>query len=162
MAIDKSAVLAALRRRVEADLEAIVESQLEIQAGATHEESRAENDKDTRALESTYLARGLAERVAALQTAASVLANLQLRSFDDQTPTALTALISIEDDCGAIARYFVAPAGGGLRVEVAAAEVRVVTPQSPLGRALMGKRCDDEIELRTGQGAKLLTVVDVC
>jgi len=35
--------------------------------GATHEENKPENDKDTRALEQSYLARGQAQRVVELQ-----------------------------------------------------------------------------------------------
>ena len=161
MTIDKAAVLAALRARLEADLAAITASQQETQAGATHEESRAENDKDTRALESTYLARGLAQRVADLQAAASALATLRLRRFEDDAATALTALVEVEDEDGERARYFIAPVGGGLRVEVAGVAISVVTPQSPLGGALLGRHCDDEIALATAAGRKTLTIVDV-
>ncbi len=159
--IVKSAVLAALRARVEADLEAVTRSQLETVAGATHEESRPENDKDTRALESTYLARGLAQRVADLTSAASMLANLAVRSFGDDDPIALSALVTVEDGDGRATHYFIAPAGGGLEVVVDGVAVRIVTPESPLGRQLSGKHAGDEIEARGKAGPRVLVIEDI-
>ena len=47
--VDKTALLDSLRERVAADLEALARRQKDAQAGATHDESRAEHAKDTRA-----------------------------------------------------------------------------------------------------------------
>ena len=65
--LDKARVLDALRLRTRQSLERLIASQQATQAGATHEETQPENDKDTRAIEATYLARGLAERVESLE-----------------------------------------------------------------------------------------------
>ena len=46
-------------------MSALTASQKTVQSGAIHEETRQEDPKDTRAIEATYLARGLAERVVA-------------------------------------------------------------------------------------------------
>ncbi len=155
----KQAVLAALRARLAADLDAITTSQHKTAAGATHEEARPEGDKDTRATESSYLARGLARRVAELREAVTRVAALRLRDFDEDAPVALTALVELEDESGQIAHYFVAPAGGGLKLEIGPSIVGVVTPRSPLGTALVGKRIDDEVAFRTPQGIRALTIV---
>lgn len=157
MATDKRALLDAVRARVAADLEAITSSQRQIHAGATHEESRPENDKDTRALEASYLARGLAQRVAELEAAVRLLGAVALRDFGGDDPIGLTALVDVEDDDGLERRYFVLPAGAGLEVD----GVQVVTPASPLGRALLGKREGDELELRTARKARTLTILAV-
>ncbi len=158
---DKALILAELRRLVHADLEAVAASQQETQAGATHEESKPENDKDTRALESSYLARGLARRVGELQEAATLLEALVPRPFGDEAPIALSALVIVEDDDGGFRYYFVAPGGGGLKLQAEGVEVAIVTPQSPLGRALIGKCVDDDIELRSPQGLREFSVVSV-
>lgn len=158
--IDKSALLAQLRESVAEDLAAIAASQQSTLEGATHEESRQENDKDTRALESSYLARGLAERVEGLLGEATKLAALRLRSFDGDQPAALTALVVLEDDAGS-SLYFLSPAGGGKRLQHGQSEVRVVTPGSPVGRALIGKRTDDDVDLRTPGGLRQWSVGDV-
>ena len=117
-ALDKALILAELRRLVHADLATVAASQQETQAGATHEESKPENDKDTRALESSYLARGLARRVGELQDAATHLDALQLRTFTGAAPIALSALVIVEDDDGKSRHYFLAPGGGGVKLHL--------------------------------------------
>ena len=80
--VDKAALLESLQARVSADLAALERRQMETQEGATHAESRAEHAKDTRATEQSYLARGLAERVADTRRTCTALATLELRSFE--------------------------------------------------------------------------------
>ena len=65
--VDKVEILKLLRERVSADLATMSAAQRAVVDGATHEENRPENDKDTRALEQSYLARGQAQRVVELQ-----------------------------------------------------------------------------------------------
>ena len=69
MRLDKAALLTALRAQIAADLDALIASQKRAHEGATHEEARPESDKDTRATEASYVARGLAERVSSLEGA---------------------------------------------------------------------------------------------
>ncbi|MDQ3339118.1 MAG: GreA/GreB family elongation factor [Myxococcota bacterium] len=118
--------------------------------GATHSEAKAENDKDTRGLEQSYLARGQAQRVAELEAAASDVAAMKLRTFADGDAVAMSALVVVEDD-GKQQRYFIAPGGGGTALRPVAgsrAAIQVVTPASPIGTALIGKRVDDVVEFR--------------
>lgn len=156
--LSKTAVLSALRARLEQDLRAARQAQQRTQSGATHEESRPENDKDTRALEASYLARGQARRVQELESAAALTAALELRDFGTDGVAALSALIEL-DDGERCAKYFLAPAGGGLELDVDGTRVKVVTPQSPLGRALIGRRVGDVAELETPQGRREYDVV---
>lgn len=146
-------MLAALRERLESDLGVATQSQQRTQSGVTHEESRPENDKDTRAIEASYLARGQAHRVGELQAALALVAALELRSFEGDSGAALSALIEL-DDGERQSTYFLAPAGGGIEIELDVAVVRVVTPQSPVGRALLGRRPGDVVEVRTPQGVR--------
>jgi transcription elongation GreA/GreB family factor len=41
----------------------------------------------------------------------------------------------------------VSPAGGGLKLETARGAINVVTPQAPLGKALLGRTAGDSFEL---------------
>ncbi len=125
--------------------------------GATSEEARPENDKDTRGLEQSYLARGQAQRVAELEAAVAEVTILALRSFTAADPIALSALVTVDED-GEDHQFFVAPHGGG---NVLAGGVQVVTPSSPLGRALLGKRIDDEIEVRLPGRVRQLVVATI-
>lgn len=161
MTIDKPALLAEVRARVADDLAALTSSQRETQAGATHEEARPENDKDTRAIEASYLARGLAERVSALREASVRLAGLVLRRFAEDDAIALSALVTVEEQDGATLRYFVLPAGAGIKLRTAGGVVRVVTPEAPVGRLLLGKHVGDELALPGPGGGRSVEIVAV-
>jgi transcription elongation GreA/GreB family factor len=152
--LDKTAVIRLLIDAVEADLRAVLDSQRSTQEGAVHEEAKAEDDKDTRAIESQYLARGLAQRVEELQETIAKLGALKLRDFGEDDPIALSALVTVEDEDGARTRYLLVPAGGGRKIDVDGEIVVVVTPSSPVGRALLGKRRDDPLTIRTPSGTR--------
>ncbi len=159
--IDKEELLAELRRLVEVDLDAITAGQQASQEGATHAENKAEGDKDMRSTESSYLARGLAKRVLELRTAASKLSNLNNRVFGEDSLVAMSALVEVEDEEEKSELYYIAPSGGGIVVELGGHKISVVTPSSPLARAMIGLRLDDEVELHTPQGRKLLTLTEL-
>lgn len=159
IAIDKALVVAALRAKAQAELEAIEASQQQTQKGATHEEARSEHDKDTRATESSYLARGLAKRVAELRDVVTAFDLLDARKFADDQPIALSALVCVQHEDESESHYFVARKGGGLTVTIDGTTVTVITPEAPLGRSLVGKHLDDDVALKTPQGLRELTVV---
>ena len=58
-------------------------------------------------------------------------------------------------------RYFIAPQGGGMKTEFAGAPIQVITPRSPIGRALLGKTVGEIVELRLDRGAREYEVVSV-
>ncbi|HEU4732761.1 MAG TPA: GreA/GreB family elongation factor [Kofleriaceae bacterium] len=157
MTVDKAALQAELARQLEAALELARRAHAAATEGAIHTEARAENAKDTRGLEQSYLARGQAQRVAELEAALAAVGALAVRAFAEGDPIALGAVVAIEDD-GEPKRLFLAPHGGG---SVLAGGVQVVTPSAPLGRALLGRRIDDEVELRLPAGLRTLVIVDV-
>lgn len=137
-----------------------VEAQRRTQSGATHEESKPENDKDTRALESSYLARGQAQRVIELTHDLASASALVLRVFGAESPVAVSALVAL-DDGELEAHYFLSPVGGGLSLDVDGVVVRVLTPASPLGRALIGQGLGSDVEVRTPQGLRQYSIARV-
>lgn len=164
--VDKTALLDSLRERVAADLEALVRRQKDAQAGATHDESRAEHAKDTRATEQAYLARGLAERVADLRRTATALATLELRSFERDGPIAVSALVFVtsegaQHDTATREAWFVVPGAGGLELDEAGMRIQTVTPVSPLGRSLLGLCRGDEGKVRMPRGERRFEVLEV-
>jgi transcription elongation GreA/GreB family factor len=125
--------------------------------GATHSEATPENDKDTRGLEQSYLARGQAQRVEELAAAVAEVEALALRSFGDGDPIGLGALVTAEENDERL--RFVAPHGGGSAL--AGGAVQTITPRSPLGKALVGKRVGDDGEVRLPGKVRELVVVAI-
>ncbi len=151
----KKALHAELAEALDATLRTLKAAHAATRAGATHEEAKPENDKDTRALEQSYLARGQAMRIEALQSGIAAMATMNLA---ETAVARVGALLEAEDEDGAPVAYFLAPEGGGTKLK---GGVQVVTPASPLGAALVGKRVGDEIELTLGGKTRVLSVVKV-
>src|SRR5450432_453688 len=114
---------------------------------ATHEEAKPENDKDTRALEQSYIARGQAIRIDELRTSLAEVRVMPLHPFGEEQPIALGALVVVEENDQRF-MIFLAPHGGG--TALSGGTVQVVTPRSPLGRALLGRRMGDDCEAQIG------------
>lgn len=129
---------------------------------ATHEECIPDNKYDTTALEASYIAQGQANRAQEIRGALESYRVLELREFDDETPIRLTALVVLEDEEGNPKSVFLGLEAGGLKIAEGAEEIVVVTPQSPLGRALLGKVVGDQVQVGMGGMRKTFTVVEVC
>lgn len=129
--------------------------------GATHEQAKPENDKDTRALEQQYLARGQAERVETMKEHLAEVRLMPTAPLGPDQKIVLGALVELaeEDEDHAGRLLFLAPQGGG--TTLAKGKVQVVTPAAPLGRALMGKVVDDGFELRIAGKLRAFTVLKV-
>jgi transcription elongation GreA/GreB family factor len=127
---------------------------------ATSEESKAENKYDTRGQEAAYLAEGQARLALELQATVAAYQALPLADFDPGGRIGIGALTTLEAG-GRATGYFVGPGRGGLEVALGGHTVTVVTPQSPLGRQLLGKVAGDVIQLpgRGGPVAHRITRV---
>lgn len=158
-AINKVDLLSDLKARLQREFDTLVAAQHATQAGATHEESRPENDKDTRALEQSYLARGQAERVRALKEDLQKLALLSMRPLSSESTVVLGALITVESAAETRQLYFLVPAGAGETLTNQGLTIKVVTPGSPLGRSLLGCTVGDEISVRSPMGPRELSIV---
>ena len=156
--IDKQALRDELARMIAADLDTRERAHRAAREGATHEEARPENDKDTRALEQSYLARGEAVRVEQLRTALTDVQATPLRAFREGERAALGAVITLEED-GEELVIWLAPQGGGSRL--ADGRVQVVTPPSPLGRALLGKVAGDDVTVAVAGRTRELSILRV-
>jgi transcription elongation GreA/GreB family factor len=158
--VDKRALiqeLIAMARREIAPVEKAARSARE---AATHEESRPENDKDTRAIEASYLAGAQADRVRDVERMINALEFLPLRAFTPTDPIASAALVEVDVE-GKRSHYFLAPQGGGLRVEIDGVAVQVITPPSPVGRALLGHVEGEVVEVRAEGGVREYEIIAV-
>jgi len=160
--IDKQILIRVLCELLDAEITRATEAANQTRADAVHEEARPENDKDTRALEQTYLARGQAQRVVDLQSAQTQVKFMDVRAFGPDDEIGVSALVSLQHTTTHELRwYFLAPAAGGRRVTVEGTSVDVITPEAPLGRALTGRLCDDELTLRAGGRQNVWLICEV-
>jgi hypothetical protein len=127
---------------------------------ATHAEAKPENDKDTRALEQSYLARGQAMRVEELIEQCEQLRFLPLPPYRDDDPLGAGALVALESEQGTRC-VFLAPYGGGIELTVDGREVQVITPQSALGALVLGRVLGDDVQLRVRGSVREYVIVEV-
>lgn len=142
----KPELLARILERLRAELDLLTRAALATHAEATHEENKAEDKYDTRGLEASYLAHGQSRAAEEAADAVAQFQALVLRDFAPGEAIALGALVRLQDG----SRYFLGPRAGGTEVEADGKTVMVVTPSSPLGRQLVGRRQGDQIVLVLG------------
>ena len=137
--IRKSGLLACIIEALHESLALLEKAARAAHAEATHESSKAENKYDTRGLEAAYLAGGQARQAKEILESIKVYGSLHLKEFGATEPIDMSALVELETE-GAMGMYFIGPRSGGLEVDYEGAEIIVITPQSPLGQQLMGKK----------------------
>jgi hypothetical protein len=157
---NKRRVLEALLDKLSATLASMATAAEATRRDATHEEAKPENDKDTRALEQSYLARGQAMRAEELIEQREFLRFMGLPRFGPEDPVRAGALVRLESDEGA--RFvFLAPYGGGTEVEVDGCKVLVVTAASSLGAAVVNRCQGDDVEVRVRGALKEYEIAEV-
>ena len=129
-------------------------------AEATHEESKAEDKYDTRGLEASYLAAGQSRQLAETAAALDQFMQLKPRAFSASDAIDLGALVTVETKTETM-HYFIGPGAGGVEVVHEKKTVLVITPQSPLGRQLAGKKQGESIRMKIGGFANELRIVAV-
>jgi transcription elongation GreA/GreB family factor len=150
---EKTHLLAQIRDHLAAELASLEQSAKAAHEAATHEEAKPENEYDTRGLEASYLAGAQMERVAQLRDSVQRLSRTVLPSFPEGAPIGLGALVDLDQD-GQPLTCFVAAFGAGVPLQLNGKAVLVVTPQSPLGRALAGRTEGEVVFVDTAQGPK--------
>lgn len=165
----KRDLVALLLGKLEEELANMRRAARDAREAATHEEAKPENDKDTRALEASYLAGAQAARVREIEGAIKAIGSMELLDLSGK-PVQASAVVTLEDDDEAQSIFFFAPfAGGTMLTGISSIEgdVQVVTPQSPLGKALLGREKGEVVEVRAAglpgrpPTKREMTIVDV-
>lgn len=155
--MDKATLLTRIVEALETDMEVLRRAAQTAYETATAEENIAENKYDTLGLEASYLATGQARRTAEIRQALLIYQQLVLRDYDPARGIQIGSLVILEDEAGAQRQVFLGPEAAGLKIGEADALVTVITPRSPLGQQLIGKKVDDEVSL----GAQLFFIIEV-
>ena len=158
--MNKRAIIQKITAKLVSELEVYFRAAQFSRAEATHESNKAENKYDTRGLEASYLARGQSKQAAELEAAIAEYQKLGVRKFADGELIAVGALVELEHG-GESSFYFLGPRAGGTEVIHDRKEILVITPQSPLGEQLMGKKSGDQPPLNFGGALRPARIVSV-
>lgn len=141
----RSAILLQLRQELVTQTNAAVMARDE----AISEESRAESKWDTHSQEAAYLAEGQARLAGEIGASIELYSTLPFPDFSATDSIAVGAIVELEPASGAARKrsaYFLGPRAGGIEVTVDGTTLLVLTPQSPLGRQLLGKHVGDTVQ----------------
>ncbi len=161
--MNKRVLIKKIVERLTEELEVYFRAARASRTEATHEQSKAENKYDTRGLEASYLARGQSKQAAEIQAAIAAFEKLAARKFGEADPVDVGAFVELEmeGEEGEKSAYFIGPKAGGTEVVHDRREVLVITPESPLGQQLMGKKQGEVMKLTIANAQNKCRVVKV-
>lgn len=140
--IDKAALVQKIQTELQASFEVLKAAALATYEDATHEESKPENEYDTRGLEASYLAGAQGKRLAEIEEVFAMYKFLKLRDLSPTDAIQLSAIIEASHN-GKTLYIFLVPIGGGMTMAFDGLNIQVVASSSPLGESLLGLHVDD-------------------
>jgi transcription elongation GreA/GreB family factor len=158
--LDKKKLIELIREKLEVERLILIEAAKATYEAATHEESKPENEYDTRGLEASYLAGAQAQRVADIEETISICKNLVLKDFNDKTPISSTALVEVQYNDKKLF-VFLMPKGGGTLVPFENKIIQVIAPNSPLGTSLLSLKVGDTAMVETEEDVKEYDILSV-
>lgn len=160
MKLDKERLLKAFISLLEEELMTMKSAARDAREAATHEESKPENEYDTRGLEASYLAGAQAKRAAEIDEVISIFKTTAIKNFTNQDPIRATALVELEINNKRSFVLFM-PKGGGVAINFESFPVQVITPQSVLGEALLGRKVGDEFEIEINSKVREYQIISI-
>jgi transcription elongation GreA/GreB family factor len=158
--MDKIKLIQMIREQLESDLLKAREAARATFEAATHEESKPENEYDTRGLEASYLAGAQAKRIAEIEELLTIYKFVETKNFSLSDSISATAVVEVDND-GKHSWLFLMSKGGGLTVHFGDKNIQVVTPNSPLGEALLGLKVGDFAVVESGAGTREYEVLSL-
>jgi transcription elongation GreA/GreB family factor len=104
---------------------------------------------------------GVAARVEEIQQLLMMYKFLPVRTYTSEDVVCPGGLVELELN-RVHAYYLMVPKGGGLVARVEGSAVQVITPNSPLGEALLGKRVGDEAQVEVAGKLRHYRLVGYC
>jgi len=170
MPIDKRHFVEQLRTQFVRSLAVTHRAEHEARDAAQHMATEAEKKEDGRAaIEFGSMAKAQALRARQSQRELEQLDDFArggVPAFGRTTPIGLGALVDLasDDEHNVLERSFILlPVGAGAELTGPGGDgfLSVITPASPIGRALLGRRAGDIVEVTTRGDVREWTIVDV-
>jgi tRNA U55 pseudouridine synthase TruB len=132
----KQVLIETVIRALEVELGRQAQANAQSNAATSFSAANAEKQRDTTGYEAAFLAHGYAKHCVDLAHRLDELKALPMEDFTGQEID-VGALVEVEMD-GEMDWYLLLNCGGGTVVEAEGRTVTVITPESPLGAALVG------------------------
>jgi len=159
--MNKNTLLKRIISTLQDELERAVQAVQDAHAVSTDEANIPENKYDTLALEASYLEHGQSQRMIELEEALKAFSTLRLRKLTPASVIQLSGLISLESDSGEENLFFFGPAAGGIEVIYRNKVITIITPGSPIGKAVLGKKTSDTVEICVAGQTKKQTIKQI-
>ena len=158
--LNKSTIIEKIIAVLDAELAMYAKSARAAHEEATHEQSKAENKYDTRGLEASYLAQGQGNLAMETLKAREEFAALKPRDFGKDDPIDIGAVVDLEGP-DELSTYFIGPRAGGTEITHQQKIILVITPQSPLGSQLLGRKQGDTLEISIARSRSKYRITQV-
>ncbi len=152
----KRAIIDAVIQKIELELGRQSNANAQSNAATSFSASNADKQRDTTGFEAAFLAHGYARHCMDLSHHLDELRTMPIEDFTGQEID-VGALVEV-DLAGDVDSYLLLNCGGGTEVQVEARKVTVITPESPLGRVLMGNVEAGFVELPSGLEGIVISV----
>jgi transcription elongation GreA/GreB family factor len=108
----------------------------------------------------TALSQDSAQRIRDIQQQLTMYKFLPIRDYGVGDVICPASLVELELS-GRHAFYFLVPNGGGLIMKIDGHPIQVITPNSPLGEAMLGKKVGDVLEVSVKGSARSYKIVSM-
>jgi transcription elongation GreA/GreB family factor len=147
--MDKQFLVEQLAERLRESAAVALQAQKAAAEEARDGATAAEKREDARvSQEYSSLARGQGQRADKLRAELAALAGFRPPALSPKAPIALGAIVEVEGE--SLGRtFFLAPVGAGIELQGPEGDgfLSVVTPISPFGKAVLGRRVGDSVEV---------------
>ena len=158
--MNKDKLIAAIIDSLQHDLNNAINAAEQAHLASTDEQSIAETQYDTLAIESAYLAEGQSKIIGEIQQAINQLKQIVINPFTENCAIDIGACVQLAEQSNTVQIennqfknnqwYFICPVAGGMSINLEGNSYTIITPQSPVGNALMGKYLEDDFHLQLG------------
>lgn len=161
--IDKTQILKKFVEKTKSDLASLEHALDFITKGVTHAESKQESKYDTRGLEASYLAGGQQRRVEQTKQALNYLTHFQQtwasqnHLYESVLPGAL--VIFKRDEI--LSYYLYCEIGGGINIKYENKDIKILGPESPLGRGSFQLEAGDQFEVELVSGTRTFEIFEI-